>query len=183
MIGYLEGRAVSERVVACHGVGYVVCTLVPLSVGEEVSLWISTQVREDSITLFGFETSDLVGVFEALVKLPGVGAQTAMSLLRDVGIPGLLGRDPKVLQRATGVGAKLATRIAAELVLPNGLNEAHEPTGARQESEIAATLEALGFPRQAASRAARAACSKHPDTDEEALIAEALRIVREEAGA
>jgi Holliday junction DNA helicase RuvA len=153
----------------------------PLRVGEDVRLWVSTQVREDSITLFAFRTEQELAVYEALVKLPGVGAQTALALLRDVGVRGVLAKDASVLKRASGVGAKLASRIAAELVIPTGLEDAEidEENGA--VFEVTQTLCALGFPQAQARLAAERAVEENPDGSDEEMIAAALRIAKEDS--
>jgi Holliday junction DNA helicase RuvA len=181
MIGYLEGRAVSARIVVCAGVGYTVMTPEPLRVGEEVHLWVSTQVREDSITLFAFRTEQELTVYEALVKLPGVGAQTALALLRDVGVRGVVAKDASVLKRASGVGAKLASRIAAELVIPAGLDDVAVDEESGAVFEVTQTLCALGFPQAQSRQAAERAVGENPDGTDEELIAAGLRIVKEDA--
>lgn len=180
MIGYLSGRAISERIVLTGGVGYVVHTPKPLTVGADVALFVTTHVREDAITLFGFITEAEQTVFESLVKLPGVGAQTALALLRDVGLDGVASREAKILQKANGVGAKLAARIAAELVLPDGITDAADEVPSTV-LEVAGTLEALGFPMADAMRSALRAFEEMPDAGDEELIAAGLRYAREGA--
>lgn len=174
MIGYLEGIAKTENIVVAGGVGYVVCAPFPLVVGEQVQLLVTTIVREESITLFGFSDRAEQLVFESLCRLHGVGSQTALALLRDVGLSGIQSRDAKVIQKANGVGAKLAARIAAELVLPelpdSGVSSSH--------IEIANTLVALGFSMNEALEAVKSAVAAEPDADEEQWITEALLVLR-----
>lgn len=174
MIGYLEGVAKAENIVVAGGVGYVVCAPSPLVVGSEVQLLVTTIVREESITLYGFSDRAEQMVFESLCKLHGVGAQTALAILRDVGLSGVQTRDAKVIQKASGVGAKLAARIAAELVLPelpeSGVSSVHV--------DIANTLVALGFSMNEALEAVKSAVEANPDADEEQLITEALLTLR-----
>ena len=85
MIRLLEGtlrhRTPDYVVVGCGGVGYQVRT-VPLlsklgSVGQAVVLWIHTQVRDDAISLFGFEAHEDLELFETLISINGVGAKIA----------------------------------------------------------------------------------------------------------
>ena len=83
MIGSLRGRLVERTMtgqvlVEVGGVGYV--TLVPSGTlarlgqpGSEVHLHVSTQVREDAITLYGFSTRDERVCFEGLLAAQGVG--------------------------------------------------------------------------------------------------------------
>jgi Holliday junction DNA helicase RuvA len=106
-----------------QGVGYVAfCggrTLARFSVGEPAFLHIETQVREDSIKLFGFASEEERGWFVHLQSVQGVGARVALAIL-DTLNPGELGdalalQDKASLARANGVGPKLAARIVQEL--------------------------------------------------------------------
>lgn len=128
MIAKLKGVVDSTGddwvVIDVNGVGYLVqassrvLARLP-AVGERVELHIETQVREDAITLFGFPNSAERAFFRLLLTVQGVGAKVALSIL-SVGGPEEIGRaiaagDKAPLQRASGVGPKLAARIAAEL--------------------------------------------------------------------
>jgi Holliday junction DNA helicase RuvA len=106
------------------GVGYLVhCATRTLgrlpSSGQPVELRIVTQVREDSITLYGFETALEEQWFRILQGIQGVGARLALALL-SVLEPEAIARavaaqDAKALTRAAGVGPRLAARIVSEL--------------------------------------------------------------------
>ncbi len=87
--------------------------------GETASLFIETHVREDAIKLFGFATLLEREWFVHLQTVQGVGARVALALL-DVTTPeelelAVAAQDKHVFARATGVGPKLAGRLAAEL--------------------------------------------------------------------
>lgn len=106
------------------GVGYLVhCAATTLHrvppLGQPVQLRIVTQVREDSITLYGFETAQEEQWFRILQNIQGVGARLALAVL-SVLEPAAIARaiaaqDAKALTRAAGVGPRLAARIVAEL--------------------------------------------------------------------
>ena len=128
MIGKLTGLIDSfgddHVILDVAGVGYVVTcssrTLAKLpKPGEPVALAIETQVREDSIRLFGFAADVERDWFRLLQAVQGVGAKVALAIL---GIlpPGELANavalaDKVAVARAPGVGPKLAARIVAEL--------------------------------------------------------------------
>jgi Holliday junction DNA helicase RuvA len=128
MIGKLKGLIDSYGedfvILDVQGVGYVVhCsgrTLQKLPrPGEAAALAIETQVREDSIRLFGFDSDAERDWFRLLQGVQGVGAKVALAIL-SILPPGELAaaiatQDKAMVARAPGVGPKLAARIVAEL--------------------------------------------------------------------
>lgn len=110
-------------VVDVGGVGYeVFCSynaVQKLQLGADHSLVIYTDVKEDSINLYGFEDKQEKQVFLLLLKVKGVGAKTAsqiisrankLDLLRAIG-----NNDLTKLQAVKGIGKKMAERIIVEL--------------------------------------------------------------------
>ena len=128
MIGKLKGLIDSYGedfvILDVNGVGYVVqCSTRTLQKlprpGEASALAIETQVREDSIRLFGFESESERDWFRLLQGVQGVGAKVALAILSILS-PGDLAsaiatQDKAMVARAPGVGPKLAARIVAEL--------------------------------------------------------------------
>ena len=128
MIGKLKGVIDSIGddfvILDVHGVGYVVqCsnrTLQNLGkAGEALVLAIETQVREDAIRLFGFNSDQERDWFRILLTVQGVGAKVALAIL-SVLVPSKLAnaialQDKAAVSQAPGVGPKLAARIVAEL--------------------------------------------------------------------
>jgi Holliday junction DNA helicase RuvA len=122
--GRLDSRGEDHAVIDVGGVGYlVVCsprTLAALpAAGEAVDLHVDTQVRAESITLYGFREPAERVWFRLLQTVQGVGARVALGLLA-VLAPDELARavaaqDKAALSRASGVGPRLASRIASEL--------------------------------------------------------------------
>ncbi len=128
MIGKLKGTVDSFGedfvVLDVHGVGYVVsCSARTLQklprAGEAASLAIETQVREDSIRLFGFMSDAERDWFRLLQTVQGVGAKVALAILSVCSAGELASAiamsDKALVSRAPGVGPKLAARIVAEL--------------------------------------------------------------------
>jgi len=127
MIGMVSGvclmAGTGEAIIDCGGVGYLVqCgskTLGQLSEGSPARLHIETLVREQSITLYGFATEEARAWFTRLQSVQGVGPKAALAIL-DILSPGEIMsaaalEDKTAFSRASGVGPKLATRIATEL--------------------------------------------------------------------
>jgi Holliday junction DNA helicase RuvA len=128
MIARLRGRLDAledgHAVIDVGGVGYLVaCSTRTLAVlprpGAPVDLLIETQVRDDSITLYGFPSAAERRWFRLLQTVQGVGARVALGLLSTLGPDELAhavaAQDKAALARASGVGPRLAGRIASEL--------------------------------------------------------------------
>ena len=177
MIALLRGRIAAQgedHVVIdtggeAGGVGYLVqCagkTLHRLPpTGQRAELRIITQVREDSITLYGFLTPVEEQWFRILQGIQGVGARLALAVLSVLAVEefgrAIAAQDARALTRAAGVGPKLAGRIVAELKdrvakLPAALaiggaaRPAPAPAGGVVEDALAA-LQNLGYGRSEA---------------------------------
>ena len=128
MIGRLAGRIARKAphglLLDVRGVGYQVT--IPLSTfyalageGEAAVLEISTQVREDAITLFGFATEREKALFEQLISVSKVGPKLATSVLSGIAVDDLCAAisSGNVARLATvpGIGAKTAERLVLEL--------------------------------------------------------------------
>jgi holliday junction DNA helicase RuvA len=166
MIGRLRGEVVwrgADRVVLdVQGVGYELFGPARVLDGwaaaeGEVTAVVSTQVREDAITLYAFESFDEREVFLTLLSVNKVGAKLALATL-DTLEPAALHRavetdDVPTLCRIPGVGKRTAQRLALELKgkLPLG---AFAPTApARTPARPAADPLALGLERLGWTRA------------------------------
>lgn len=124
LTGLLDSVAQDHLVLDVNGVGYqVFCSAKTLSqchgIGEPLSLLIDTHVREDYIHLFGFKEASEQQWFRLLISVQGVGAKAAMNILTacppdQIGFAIAAG-DKAAVQRAEGVGPKLAARIITEL--------------------------------------------------------------------
>ncbi|MFZ5643137.1 MAG: Holliday junction branch migration protein RuvA [Bacillota bacterium] len=128
MIAFLKGKLHSIRgdaaVVEVNGVGYSV--QVPLSLlsqlppsGDEVMLHTFMSVREDGMSLYGFDTLEALDIFSLLLNVSGIGPRGALSLLSVI-TPGNLviavkEENVALLTRAPGIGKKSAQRIILEL--------------------------------------------------------------------
>jgi Holliday junction DNA helicase RuvA len=176
MIGYLEGIVHGRVVLTAAGVGYLVHTPAPLAQGQSVRLHVSTVVREDAITLYAFVDESELLLFDALCKVNGVGASSALAVLRDAGVAAVssavASKDPSRLGRVKGVGPKTAARIISDLRMPEGIAAGESEVEA--DTELVGTLVALGFDRAAAIEAIASA----PTGDEEQVITTALASLR-----
>lgn len=127
MIASLRGTVIDKGldyvIIECAGVGYqctgTATTIAELPRGEEVFVTTAMVVREDSQTLYVFKDADEKRAFATLQSVSGVGARLALAILSVIS-PQELARavsngDHKTLQKAPGVGKRLAERMAVDL--------------------------------------------------------------------
>lgn len=140
-----------EAIIDVGGVGYLLqCggrTLSALEVGKTACLHVETHVRETAIILYGFHDEQERAWYVRLQSVQGVGPKAALAIL-DILSPGQilsaasLG-DKTAFSRASGVGPKLAARIAIELA------GKAPPSGRGFQSALRpATLESASNPSQ-----------------------------------
>ena len=127
MIGKLKGTVeqidLESLILDVSGVGYLVyCTaktLYLMQIGTNCTLHIETIVREDSIKLFGFTSSQEKDLFIVLQSVNGVGAKMSLNIIANISIDELYlaitTRDKTRLVSVPGVGSKIAERIIIEL--------------------------------------------------------------------
>ncbi len=87
--------------------------------GEKVVLLTHLAVREDAHLLYGFGTAEERNVFKQLIKISGVGARTALSILSGMSVADLAHaitlQEAGRLTRIPGIGKKTAERLLLEL--------------------------------------------------------------------
>jgi len=186
--GILAELTADGAVIDVGGVGYQVhCsgrTLDALGpVGGEVLVLTELQVREDAWTLFGFGSPAERDAFRALTSVQGVGGRLALAILSILS-PDELARavaqgDKAMIGRASGVGPKLAARIANELQGKLGIGALTGAAPAPRAGAAADALSALanlGFKPGEASAAVNAAQDElGPDAGLDALVRLALK--------
>jgi holliday junction DNA helicase RuvA len=172
MIAHLRGTLAStgadHAVIDVGGVGYLVGasarTLAALGItGDVVTVHTEMLVAEDSIRLMGFASADERDWFRLLTSVQGVGAKVALAILSilapDELQTAVARADVAMIGRASGVGPKLATRIANELKDKAGaiaLGGGPVPAGGAPADAVSALLN-LGFKPAEASNAVSAA--------------------------
>ena len=198
MIGRLTGRLARKTpqsvILDVSGVGYRVA--IPLSTfytlggeGGEAVLEVSTQVREDAITLFGFATAREKELFEQLIGVSKVGPKLALSVLSGIAVEELCAAIAagNVARLATvpGIGLKTAERVVLELRGKVGATAALPDVPAATASgagrglsadDAVAALVNLGYRAKDAEKAVGRA-AREGDGSLETLIRRALTIL------
>ena len=196
--GVLDSQGADHLVIDVGGVGYLVhCSMRTLAalpgIGEALDLHVETQVRAESITLYGFAETGERSWFRVLQQVQGVGARVALGVL-SVLTPEELARavasqDKAALTRASGVGPRLAGRILSELQdrlageLAGAALPAQALAGAAVDGAAAGAVSALvnlGYGRSEAHAAiTRAVASLGQQATVEALIRAGLQELAE----
>lgn len=193
MIGYVYGKVMYNDgnllFVENGGIGYeITCSSAAfcrMMEKREGGIYTYTQVKEDGIALFGFDTIEEKKMFLKLISVSGVGAKMGVTVLGSMNLKDLAlaiaTSDVKSLSRVKGLGKKTAERIIVELrekvsaedtePLPAGV----APAASGSDAENAVTaLMSLGYNRVTSVKAVNAALAAGASTVEE-IIAAALR--------
>ena len=199
MIARLRGSLLESSYTACvieaGGVGYEAA--IPLSTfeklphtGEEVSLFIHTQVREDAISLFGFATAEERALFRLLISVSGIGGKLALNVLSAMPAANFCQAvttgDIKMLSRINGIGRRTAERLVVELKeklsdfcnTPAGI-PASAPEVMSAMSDAALALEQLGYKREEIDKVLRKLSAELPEDGAgcENLLRKALQLL------
>lgn len=122
--GSLEVKTRGYIVVETNGVGYKIFmseTAIDKlgDIGEVVKIHTYMKVREDDISLYGFNTNEELRMFELLISVSGIGAKSAITILSNISpssfIYCIVADDVDKLKKLPGIGAKTAQRMILEL--------------------------------------------------------------------
>jgi holliday junction DNA helicase RuvA len=188
LVGQLVERDGTRGVVDVGGVGYEVFapgrTLDLWHEQDQLTAYVSTQVREDAITLFGFASDLDRKAFVVLLAVSGFGPKGALAALDALTVPELHraveADDLSTLGRIPGVGAKKAQRLALELKgkLPVSFDviAAARPSRTQPADPLPLALAQLEYGRSEIQRALQALAAQgiEPDAPLEQRLKAAL---------
>lgn len=197
MIGRIRGIILEKHpphlLLDVNGIGYELeapmTTFYTLpDVGREIHIYTHLTIREDAHLLFGFATEDERRLFRALIKVNGVGARMALTILSGIEstefVLCIQSGDTERLVKLPGVGKKTAERLVVEMrdriadwqfsaALNNEASGMRARPGPDPARDAVSALIALGYKPQEASRYVEAVGTKGMDS--ETIIREALR--------
>lgn len=187
MIAFITGRVAAKApgfaLVEAGGIGYrLLMATSSLSAlpaeGDEVTVHTYLHVREDELTLYGFENEEERAVFESLIGVTGIGPKVALavisSLRPDALRAGIAREDVALISSVPGIGKKTAQRLILELKDKIDVPDLGRGPGAGPlaASEARDALLAMGFSPAEAAVALRDAPA---DASAEVLLKSALR--------
>ena len=183
MIATLRGEIIqieeNALIVELGGVGLRVLVPAPLrghlKVGDAVLLYTHLVVREDALTLYGFEAQADRDLFNILLGVDGVGPKVALSVLSTLTVDSVqravFADESDLLSRVPGVGKKTAQKMVLHLKDKLKPGDTFEKVAALsdKDSEVLAALTALGYSVVEAQTAIQALPKDAPDDIEERL--------------
>ena len=186
IIGRLVEKTPTQVVIDCNGVGYAVnislYTFSQINDGENIKLYTHLQVREDSHTLFGFNTTIERSVFLLLISVSGIGSSTARTMLSSLDPlqiqRAIISEDLNTIKSIKGIGLKTAQRVLIELkdkMLNLQVEGEIQNFGNNTiKDEALSALEVLGYTRKQSERILDSIIQSAPESSVEELIKEAL---------
>ena len=159
MIASIQGKVLltgeNHLVIDVGGIGYLVFVPYILvrsqRLGEKISLFTHLVVREDSLTLFGFQDQEEINLFQQLIKVNGVGPRLALETLSthppDVLKRAVINKQEEIFSQVSGIGKKTAQKILLMLEDRIPLDEVYAitPETAGINTEVQEALISLGY--------------------------------------
>lgn len=180
MIGMLVGKVVSvdahAALIAVSGVGYETympsTDLSSLRDGQEVTVYTSLQVSQDSLTLYGFTSQSAKKMFLQVQKVSGIGPKVALSLLSTLNVDRLLKAieegNISELSSAPGLGKKGAQKIILELKGSIDIDSMHDSDSTSRRNAVDASMQSivdglmsLGWKQSDAQYAVNSVCERY----------------------
>ena len=152
MLAYIKGEIASKQigyvVIDVNGIGYKIFMSETAinklgQIGEIVKIHTYVRVREDDISIFGFNTNEELRMFELLLSVSGIGAKSALVILSNVSVSSfalaIINNDVNLLKKPPGIGPKTAQRAILEL--KDKLKKENEIV-ANEDREVSDTIKA-----------------------------------------
>ncbi len=179
MIGYLKGvvrRNTGKAILLdVHDVGYELIipagTAVVCAVKSTVELFTYLHVREDDLSLFGFESEEQLQFFKLLLSVSGIGPKMGIEILS---LPihqvqqAIVEEDKAYLRSIKGLGDKIASRLLLELKNKIKLETIEEHRGGKINLDVVEALERLGYDRNRVIKLLKS--MEQPIEDEQELM-------------
>ena len=168
--GILEQKSNNYVVIDVGGIGYKIFMATKAiealgEIGEVVKVHTHYYVREDNISLYGFNTNEELRMFELLLQVSGIGAKSAIAMLSEISPSSfalaVISDDISQLVKIPGIGKKTAARIVLELKDKLKTEEAITKTeevklsitNEEETSEAIAALQVLGYTKREIEKA------------------------------
>lgn len=172
MIASISGQVVAAStnalVIDCSGVGYLVHvppqTATAHRVGENASLHTRLIVREDSMTLYGFDDAESAALFDAVTSVSGIGPKSGLAIIATLSTDqiadAVASENDAVFRSVPGIGPKTAKLLVVSLTgKVSGVSRSNSDVS----NELVSALTGLGYSEKASIPAVAAALSQTQD--------------------
>lgn len=155
-----------------------------MRVGQQVTLNTSLVVREDSLTLFGFEHIDELDTFELLLGVSGIGPRMALAILSSLTVDeiarAVVGQDDRRFTTVSGIGAKTAKMIVLSLTGKFAAQLQDSAPGSKVDDQtfqdVVSALMGLGIDEKSSLALVQQALEQTANPTRDALLKKALSI-------
>jgi Holliday junction DNA helicase RuvA len=200
MIDYIKGTVAeiqpARAVIDCNGIGYdlnlSLTTYAAIQGKQEVKLYVYEAIREDAYVLFGFVSKKEREMFELLITVNGVGANTARMMLSGMSVSELCNAistgNARLIQAVKGIGKMTAQRIIVDLrdkIVALGIAEEipaggqmAAPVNNQVKDEAVSALTMLGFSPAPTQKVVLQILQEQPDLPVEQVVKLALKQIK-----
>jgi len=180
--GTVNRIGLSDVVIDVAGIGYLVSlttkTALEIKLGQAITLHTAHIIREDSQSLFGFDSEEELMAFNLLCSVSGVGPKSALSVIGTIGVEGLsravATADDGLFKAVSGIGPKTAKLIVLSLTgkLVTGAYSA--ASSSSQVANVTSALVGLGYQDKVVRKIVEDAAKALPDSTDQELLRFAL---------
>ncbi|MBL4888689.1 MAG: Holliday junction branch migration protein RuvA [Candidatus Lindowbacteria bacterium] len=177
LAGTLIEKNLRKAIVSCGGIGFSVAVsrnLVLPDEGENVVLWTHLRMRDDGADLYGFESKEDLSLFEKMLKIHGVSAKKAMSVVSHFGCDGLKSAiaagEYKTFTAVPGIGKKIAQQLLLDMKGVLDLSDDVLSTDNKNLDDGTLALMELGFKESEALERIKRVRAASPDVTDTAEI-------------
>ena len=192
MISFIRGKKIhidpAKIIIEVNGIGYDINislrTYSKLKDGSEVFIYTHLNVKEDSLTLYGFNSESERNTFLSLLSINGVGPSTAIMILSSLSAnelkKAIISSDTNKIKSVKGIGLKTAERIILELkdkVTFDDLNQDkfYDDIDNTIKDEALSALSSLGISKNIVEKHINDILDRNNDISLEDLIKEVLK--------
>ena len=192
MISFIRGKKIhidpAKIIIDVNGIGYDVNislrTYSKLKDKSEIFIYTHLNVKEDSHTLFGFNSESERNTFLSLLSINGVGPSTAIMILSSLSAnelkKAILSSDSNKIKSVKGIGLKTAERIILELKDKVSFDDIdndkfYDNMGNTLKDEALSALSSLGISKNIVEKHINDILERNDDISLEDLIKEVLK--------
>ena len=187
MIGFIRGKVFSVSpdnylLLDCNNIGFKVYYphIGQVNVGDDVMIFTYMVVKEDDISLYGFENEEELNLFVKLINVKGLGPKTAINILTYSNYSSLITSiqlgDIDYIKRLPGIGAKTASQIILDLKGKLVDAQVEKKEDLSRFNDVVSALKSLGYKNSEINPIIRQ-LSSNPDLSDQEYLRLALKMI------